>query len=420
VNTVLHFCHADLLSSHLGLTKTLDKVRRHAFWPGWRKDVREYLSECRKCGGGKGPRPRNSGRIQPMPIADLTGPFSLLVVDAVGPLPETRKGNKYILVFVDYFTRWAEAFAVDCLDSVTFVETMVNGVVARHGVPARLLSDNGGNFSSDIAKSFYQILGLKKLFGAAYHPQTQGLVERFNGTLIGMELYKSLRASRHLVERQLVKAQDRHAMRLEGQVAVNYEVGSPVWIYQFFRARKGENRTKKLAFAWHGPYRVVSKVGENTYRIEIPSHPDKVVPVNVNRLKPVRGRWTRSYMDEVPSSLDDEDLEDGPFVESDLPTSSFVERRTVGREDTVLTGTSAPLLEVVAKRRVNREVQYLALASNYETFWLPRAVLVPEYGSLVTAFENAERRKRGLPALRQSARLVEANAEVDEDEILMM
>jgi hypothetical protein len=94
-------------------------------------------------------------------------------------------------------------------------------------------------------------------------------------------------------------------------------------------------------------------------------------------------------MDEVPSSLDDEDLEDGPLVESDLPTSSFVERRTVWREDTVLTGTSAPLLEVVAKRRVNREVQYLALASNYETFWLPRAVLVPEYGSLVTAFENA-------------------------------
>jgi len=125
-------------------------------------------------------------------------------------------------------------------------------------------------------------------------------------------------------------------------------------------------------------------------------------------------------MDEVPSSLDDEDLEDGPLVESDLPTSSFVERRTVWREDTVLTGTSAPLLEVVAKRRVNREVQYLALASNYETFWLPRAVLVPEYGSLVTAFENAERRKRGLPALRQSARLVEANAEVDEDEILIM
>ncbi|KAE8984102.1 hypothetical protein PR003_g23506 [Phytophthora rubi] len=161
---------------------------------------------------------------------------------------------------------------------------MVNGVVARHGVPSRLLSDNGSNFTSDVAKSFSQTLGIKKLYGAAYH-QTQGLVERFNGTLIGMlrmhvseaqddwdvymprvlfvyrtayhealgdspffslygrdpdlpldvaflnlgskwksnevaqyrrELYSSLRSSRHLVERQLLKAQDRHEQRLEG------------------------------------------------------------------------------------------------------------------------------------------------------------------------------------------------------------
>jgi hypothetical protein len=83
VETVLHFCHRDLLSSHLGLTKTLAKGRRHAYWPVWRKDVAEYVRECAKCGGGKGPRPWTSGRMQRMPVADLTGPFSLLVVDAV-------------------------------------------------------------------------------------------------------------------------------------------------------------------------------------------------------------------------------------------------------------------------------------------------------------------------------------------------
>ncbi|KAE9244112.1 hypothetical protein PF004_g5817 [Phytophthora fragariae] len=187
VETVLHFCHRDLLSSHLGLTKTIEKVRRHAYWPGWRKDVAEFVRECAKCGGGKGPRPWTSGRMQRMPVADLTGPFSLLAVDAVGPLPETERGNKYILVFVDYFTRWAEAFAVAALDSITFVDAMVNGVVARHGVPSRLLSDNGRNFTSEVAKAFYQTLGIRKLFGAAYHPQTQGLVERFNGSLIGMQ-----------------------------------------------------------------------------------------------------------------------------------------------------------------------------------------------------------------------------------------
>ncbi|KAG3233889.1 hypothetical protein PI124_g21045 [Phytophthora idaei] len=63
---------------------------------------------------------------------------------------------------------------------------MVSGVVARHGIPSRSLSDNGSNFTSEVAESFYQTLGIKKVYGAAYYPQTQGLVERFSGTLIGM------------------------------------------------------------------------------------------------------------------------------------------------------------------------------------------------------------------------------------------
>ncbi|KAE8965564.1 hypothetical protein PF005_g28106 [Phytophthora fragariae] len=491
VNTVLHFCHRDLLLSHLGLTKTLEKVRRHAYWPGWRKDVAEYLRDCMKCGGGKGPRPWTSGKMQRMPIADLTGPFSLLVVDAVGPLPETERGNKYILVFVDYFTRWAEAFAVGALDSITFVDAMVNGVVSRHGVPSRSLSDNGRNFTSDVAKSFYQTLGIKKLFGAAYHPQTQGLVERFNGTLIGMlrmhvdeaqtdwdvylprvlfayrtayhealgdtpfftlygrdpvlpldvaflnlgkkwksnevaqyrrELYRSLKDSRHLVERQLVKAQDRHEQRLRDQVEVQFEVGDPVWVYQFFRAKRREKRTKKLAFSWHGPYRVISKVGVNAYRIEIPSHPDKIVTINVNRLKKFRGRWTRPYMDEVPEGITEngDEVENGPLGETDLPASSFIERLTVGRDDVAISGTDAPLLDVVAKRVVNRAAEYLALTANYETFWLPRSALMPAYSELVNAFERSERMKRGLPVLRRSARLAEANEGVEDDDLLLV
>ncbi|KAE8987847.1 hypothetical protein PR001_g22207 [Phytophthora rubi] len=76
------------------------------------------------------------------------------------------------------------------------------------------------------------------------------------------ELYSSLRSSRHLVVRQLLKAQDRHELRLEGQVAVQYEVGDPVWVYQAFRSRRGEAKMKKLAFSWHSPYRVVDRVGD--------------------------------------------------------------------------------------------------------------------------------------------------------------
>ncbi|KAG3118558.1 hypothetical protein C6341_g27465 [Phytophthora cactorum] len=124
--------------------------------------------------------------MQRMPVQDLSGPFSLLVVDAIGPLVVTPRGNKYILVFVDYFTRWVEAFAVASLDTISFVDAMIEGVICRHGVPERLLSDRGSNFTSNLARSLYETLGIKKLFGSAYHPQTQGLVERFNGSLMGM------------------------------------------------------------------------------------------------------------------------------------------------------------------------------------------------------------------------------------------
>ncbi|KAE9020144.1 hypothetical protein PR003_g15572 [Phytophthora rubi] len=64
-------------------------------------------------------------------------------------------------------------------------------------------------------------------------------------------------------------------------------------------------------------------------------------------------------------------------------------------------------------------MEYLALLANYETFWLPRADLMPEYGSLVTAFEQAERKKQRLPELRRSSRLAEANEEVVDEDLLM-
>ncbi|KAG3081999.1 hypothetical protein PI125_g20045 [Phytophthora idaei] len=282
---------------------------------------------------------------------------------------------------------------------------MIEGVIGRHGVPERLLSDRGSNFTSNLARSLYETLGIKKLFGSAYHPQTQGLVERFNGTLMGMlrmyvsetqtdwdvylprvlfgyrnayheglgdtpffslyrrdpvlpidlaflntgkewksnevamhrrKLYHSLRNSRRPVERQLIKAQARHEKRLDKQVRVTYAEGDAVWVYQFFRARLGERRTGKLAFSWHGPYRIVGQVGENAYRVTIPSHPNKIVTVNVNRLKRFRGRWSRAFADEIPGGAEENASEDGtgPLQEEDPPSTSFVERLSVGGEET--------------------------------------------------------------------------------------
>ncbi|OWZ11765.1 hypothetical protein PHMEG_00015169 [Phytophthora megakarya] len=219
------------------------------------------------------------------------------------------------------------------------------------------------------------------------------------------QLYKSLHNSRRMVERQLIKAQDRNAVRLQGQKVISYDEGDSVWVFQHFRAKRGEKKTKKLAFSWHGPYRVLGQVGENTYRIAIPRHPDKVVTVNVNRLKKFKGRWSKPYSDEVPVTPENEEgegrgvsgappVEDGdPLSEEDLPVDSYVERVAIGSDETSFTGVSSPILDIVAKRVENRLIEYLALTPTYETFWLSRSVLSPEYDALILAFENAERKK---------------------------
>ncbi|KAE9327482.1 hypothetical protein PR003_g16010 [Phytophthora rubi] len=84
ISTVLHHCHTDVLAAHVGVTKTMDKVRKHAFWHGWKRDVAEYVRECATCGSGNGHRPWRNGLMQRMPIHELSGPFSLLVVDRFG------------------------------------------------------------------------------------------------------------------------------------------------------------------------------------------------------------------------------------------------------------------------------------------------------------------------------------------------
>ncbi|KAE8998787.1 hypothetical protein PR003_g19635 [Phytophthora rubi] len=94
-----------MFAAHLGQTKTLDKVRNHAYWHGWKKDVVEYVRAFSLCGSGKGYRPWKDGLMQRMAVQKLSGPFSLLVVDAIGPLFTTLRDNQFILVFADYFTR---------------------------------------------------------------------------------------------------------------------------------------------------------------------------------------------------------------------------------------------------------------------------------------------------------------------------
>ena len=103
-------------------------------------------------------------------------------MDIVGPLPRSRTGNRYILVLCDYATRYPEAIPLRTIDAEHIAEQLI-GVFARVGVPQEILTDQGSNFTSQLLAELYRLLHVQSIRTSPYHPQTDGLVERFNQTL---------------------------------------------------------------------------------------------------------------------------------------------------------------------------------------------------------------------------------------------
>eukprot|EP00762_Andalucia_godoyi_P006395 ANDGO_02858.mRNA.1 Retrovirus-related Pol polyprotein from transposon 412 len=180
---VLSQLHDDPLAGHLGFTKTYDKVRRRFFWPGMYQDTKHWVASCVDCSMKKTPRRALPGTMEPIVV---DGPFDMVGVDVLGPLTMTERGNKYVVVFSDYLTKWTEAFAVPRADAVTIARLIVEEVICRYGAPKKLLSDRGAAFLSGIVSEVCKVFGIKKVNTTSYHPQTDGIVERFNHTLVTM------------------------------------------------------------------------------------------------------------------------------------------------------------------------------------------------------------------------------------------
>ena len=173
--------HSGVFAGRLRTAKTHSTLSRHYWWPGIRRDVTQWCRECLQCAT------RGTGRIVKPPLSPIPvgGPFDRVGVDVL-QLPKTRSGNKYVIVFMDYLTKWPEAFATPDQTAPTIAKVFVEHVVSRHGVPNQLLSDRGPAFLSRLFLEVCAVLGTKKVNTSAYHPQTDGLVERFNRTLTDM------------------------------------------------------------------------------------------------------------------------------------------------------------------------------------------------------------------------------------------
>ena len=165
---------------HLRVNKTYAKLRDRYFWPKMYMDVQHWCLSCEHCAMKKSPKQRQTAPLLPIPVE---APFEKVSCDISGPWPVTHNNNRYILVFVDMCTKWTEAFAIPNIEAKTVAEIFVNEIVSRHGAPRVLLSDRGSNFLSSLFREVCFLINTEKIFTSGYRPQTNGLVERFNGTL---------------------------------------------------------------------------------------------------------------------------------------------------------------------------------------------------------------------------------------------
>jgi transposase InsO family protein len=118
--------------------------------------------------------------MQPIPVGQ---PFECIGIDLIGPLTITATRKRYIIVAIDYLTKWIEARAITAKEADKIIAFIHEEIITRHGVPKEILSDNGLEFANKTLKDYCDRMGIKQKFASPYHPQTNGLVERMNRTL---------------------------------------------------------------------------------------------------------------------------------------------------------------------------------------------------------------------------------------------
>ena len=130
---------------------------------------------------------RSPGRAVKPPLTTIpvTGPFDRVGVDVI-QFPWSQDGNQCAVVFIDYLTKWPEVFAVTDQTAATIAKLLMEEIISRYGVPTEVLSDKSQAFLSGLMKEVEMLLEFHKVNRSAYHPQTDGLVERFNHTLTSM------------------------------------------------------------------------------------------------------------------------------------------------------------------------------------------------------------------------------------------
>ena len=170
--------HSGPMAGHFSGNRLYNVLVRHWWWQGMYTDTLQHCRNCPQCAVVHGSGRRTKPPLQPIPVERA---FQILGVDVMD-LPKTERGNQHV-VFQDFLTKWPMVFPVPDQKAVRIARLLADEVIPNIGVPEALLSDRGTNLLSHLMLDLCKLLGIKKLNTTAYHPQCDGMVERFNRTL---------------------------------------------------------------------------------------------------------------------------------------------------------------------------------------------------------------------------------------------
>ena len=218
---IIGACHADKLGGHFGRDKTREKIASRLvtacyliyslpctlqssfvsqkassnlffslppqpngpcryYWSNMTGGINSYVKTCEKCQRVNKKLEKPAAKLHPITV---DSPWYRIGIDLVGPLPRTASGNAYIITCTDFFTKWPEASAIPDKSALS-VASFLFQLITRHGSPVIIQSDQGREFVNQVNKHLFERSGVEHRISAAYHPQTNGLDERFNQTLV--------------------------------------------------------------------------------------------------------------------------------------------------------------------------------------------------------------------------------------------
>nr|GFB49380.1 reverse transcriptase domain-containing protein [Tanacetum cinerariifolium] len=232
---ILNACHSGPIGGHYGANYTAKKFFDSGFyWPLIYKDAFELVKRCDSC--------QRQGKVSqkdemPQNFIQICKIFDMWGIDFMGPFPNS-KGNKYILVAVDYLSKWVEAKALPTNDARVVVK-FLKSLFSRFGTPKAIISDRGTHFCNDQFSRVMEKYGVTHRLSTAFHPQTSGRVEVTN------------RGLKHILERTVGENRASQSDKLEDalcafRTAFKTSIGCTPYRLAYENSLIYKERTKKL------------------------------------------------------------------------------------------------------------------------------------------------------------------------------